>query len=144
MSKLAVIAMPTSPRTLLVTFLALSLLVAAMPSSAQPVAGAPPVGDAERGRQLFSDTYNCYACHGFDAQTGERRLVPMRFPVDGFITFVQNSPLPQMPAFPDASAQKLADIWAYLKTIPVDAPPLNDLPLLRDVLARRNQVAGGK
>jgi hypothetical protein len=57
---------------------------------------------------------------------------------------VQNSPLPQMPAMPDASAQTLADIWAYLKTIPVDAPPLNDLPLLRDVLTRRNQAAAVK
>jgi mono/diheme cytochrome c family protein len=118
---------------------ALALLGAAAPSPAQQT--ATPVGNAERGKVLFSDTYNCYACHGFDAQTGERRLVPMNFPVEGFIKFVQNSPLPQMPAMPDASAQTLADIWAYLKTIPVDAPPLNDLPLLRDVLARRNQAA---
>ena len=132
-------------RSLLVASLAAGLLVAAAPSRAQQSAGgAAPVGNAERGKQLFSDTYNCYACHGFDAQSGERRLVPMNYPVEGFIRFVQNSPLPQMPAMPDASAQTLADIWAYLKTIPVDAPPLNDLPLLRDVLARKNQVAAGK
>ena len=68
----------------------------------------------------------------------------MRYPLDGFIKFVQNSPLPNMPAMPDASAQTLADIWAYLNTIPVDAPALNDLPLLRDALARKNQVAAGK
>lgn len=129
----------------LVPCVAAALLVAvAAPSPAQQTAGGAPVGDAERGKQLFSDTYNCYACHGFDAQSGERRLVPMNYPVEGFITFVQNSPLPQMPAMPDASAQTLADIWAYLKTIPVDAPALNDLPLLRDVLARKNQAATGK
>ena len=121
--------------------LALGLLAAAVPAPAQDNAASTPVGDAERGRQLFSDTYNCYACHGFDAQTGERRLVPMNYPLEGFIKFVQSSPLPQMPAMPDASAQTLADIWAYLKTIQVDAPPLDDLPLLRDVLARRNQAA---
>ncbi len=131
-------------RALLAPSVALGLLVAVAPSPAQQNAGSAPVGNAERGRQLFSDTYNCYACHGFDAQTGERRLVPMNFPVEGFITFVQNSSLPQMPSFPDASAQTLADIWAYLKTIPVDAPPVNDLPLLRDVLARRNQAAAAK
>ncbi|MEO8466163.1 MAG: hypothetical protein ABI640_12540 [Gammaproteobacteria bacterium] len=45
---------------------------------------------------------------------------------------------------PDASAQTLADIWAYLKTIQVDAPPLNNLPLLRDVLSRRNRAAAAK
>ncbi|MEO8466107.1 MAG: c-type cytochrome [Gammaproteobacteria bacterium] len=124
--------------------IALGLFVVVTPSPAQQSAGSAPVGNAERGKQLFSDTYNCYACHGFDAQTGERRLVPMKYPLEGFITFVQNSPLPNMPAMPDASAQTLADIWAYLNTIPVDAPALNDLPLLRDVLARRNQASGGK
>ena len=122
----------------------LASAVLSLPSVAQQTGGNVPTGNAERGKVLFSDTYNCYACHGFDAQTGERRLVPMRYPLDGFIKFVQNSPLPNMPAMPDASAQTLADIWAYLNTIQVDAPPLNDLPLLRDVLARKNQVAGGK
>ena len=124
--------------------IALGLFVAVAPALAQAPTAITPVGNAERGKQLFSDTYNCYACHGFDAQTGERRLVPMNYPLEGFIKFVQNSPLPQMPAMPDASAQTLADIWAYLKTIQVDAPPLNDLPLLRDVLARRNQTTAGK
>ena len=131
-------------RASLTSCVAFGLLLVVAPSPAQQNAGNTPVGNAERGRQLFSDTYNCYACHGFDAQTGERRLVPMNYPVEGFITFVQNSPLPQMPAMPDASAQTLADIWAYLKTIPVDAPPVNDLPLLRDVLARKNQAATTK
>jgi mono/diheme cytochrome c family protein len=122
-----------------------SLVLVATALWAQPQASDTPVtGNAERGRELFSDTYNCYACHGFDAQTGERRLVPMKYTQDGFITFVQGSPLPQMPAFPDASTQTLADIWAYLKTIPVDAPPVSDVPLLRDILARKNQVAAGK
>lgn len=98
----------------------------------------PATGNAERGAQLFSDTYNCYACHGFDAQSGERRLVPMNYAEDGFITFVQNSPLPNMPAFPDASARDLADIYAYIRTIPADAPAVNDVPLLRSLLERKN------
>ncbi len=135
-------------RTQLKTVLAavsVGLALMASTLSAQPPTDSGALtGNAERGRQLFSDTYNCYACHGFDAQTGERRLVPLKYTQDGFITFVQSSPLPQMPAFPDASAQTLADIWAYLRTIPVDAPPLNDVPLLRDILARKNQVAAGK
>lgn len=133
-----------SHSTLVAAVASALLFAVAAPSPAQQAAGSAPVGNAERGKQLFSDTYNCYACHGFDAQSGERRLVPMNYPVEGFITFVQNSPLPQMPAMPDASAQTLADIWAYLKTIPVDAPPLTDLPLLRDVLARKNQAASAK
>lgn len=114
-----------------------SVSLAQAPPSAQDV-----VGNAERGKTLFSDTYNCYACHGFAAQTGDRRLVPMRYTQQGFITFVQNSPLPQMPAFPDASAQTLADIYAYIQTIPVDAPEVADVPLLRDIAARRARAAG--
>jgi mono/diheme cytochrome c family protein len=98
-------------------------------------------GDAARGKPLFSDTFNCYACHGFDAQSGERRLVPMNYTQEGFITFVQNSPLPNMPAFPDASAQQLADIYAYIRTIPADAPTLADLPLLQDILERKARAA---
>jgi len=107
----------------------------------QQPANQPVAGDAARGRPLFADTFNCYACHGFDAQSGERRLVPLNYTQDGFITFVQNSPLPNMPAFPDASAQQLADIYAYIKTIPADAPALGELPLLRDVLDRKTRAA---
>jgi mono/diheme cytochrome c family protein len=98
-------------------------------------------GDAARGKPLFADTFNCYACHGFDAQSGERRLVPLNYTQEGFITFVQSSPLPNMPAFPDASAQQLADIYAYIRTIPADAPAVADVPLLRDVLERKNRTA---
>ena len=104
-------------------------------------ASQPVGGDAARGKPLFADTFNCYACHGFDAQSGERRLLPMNYTQDGFITFVQNSPLPNMPAFPDASAQQLADIYAYIRTIPADAPPLGDVPLLRDILDRKTRAA---
>jgi mono/diheme cytochrome c family protein len=104
--------------------------------SSQPVAGDPA-----RGKPLFADTFNCYACHGFDAQSGERRLLPMNYTQDGFITFVQNSPLPNMPAYPDASAQQLADIYAYIRTIPADAPPLGEVPLLSDILERKARIA---
>jgi mono/diheme cytochrome c family protein len=94
-------------------------------------------GNAARGKPLFADKYNCYACHGFDAQTGERRLLPMNYTQDGFITFVQMSPLPNMPPFPDAPAQDLADIYAYIKSIRVDAPEVARIPLLKSVLDRK-------
>lgn len=110
-------------------------LLFAQPSSARLV------GDAERGKPLFADTYNCYACHGFDAQTGERRLLPMSYTQDGFITFVQSSPLPNMPAYPDVPAQDLADIYAYIRSIPIDAPAIDALPLLRDLRARKKAAS---
>ena len=117
-----------------------ALVVATL--SAQPPAGNPAiVGNAARGQPLFADTFNCYACHGFDAQSGERRLVPLNYTQEGFIAFVQSSPLPNMPAFPDASAQNLADIFAYIRTIPADAPAVNDVPVLRDILERKTRAA---
>ena len=115
-------------------------LLAAVSLSAQQQT-QPVTGDATRGKPLFSDTFNCYACHGFDAQSGERRLVPLNYTQEGFITFVQNSPLPNMPAFPDASPQQLADIFAYIRTIPADAPALREVPLLNDILARKTRAA---
>jgi mono/diheme cytochrome c family protein len=102
------------------------------------------VGDAVRGQPLYADTFNCYACHGFDAQSGERRLVPLNYTQEGFITFVQSSPLSNMPAFPDATAQQLADIYAYIRTIPADAPELDEVPLLRDILERKTRAAGAE
>lgn len=117
---------------------AVALLAPAL--SGQP-SSPPVVGDAARGKPLFADTFNCYACHGFDAQSGERRLLPMNYTQEGFITFVQSSPLPNMPAYPDASAQQLADIYAYIRTIPADAPAIADVPLLRDILDRKARAA---
>jgi mono/diheme cytochrome c family protein len=119
----------------------LCVLVTAALTAQPPAGNASVVGNAARGQPLFADTYNCYACHGFDAQSGERRLVPLNYTQEGFITFVQSSPLPNMPAFPDASPQELADIYAYIRTIPVDAPAVSDVPLLRDILERKTRVA---
>jgi len=118
---------------------AAALLCAA--ATAQPPGNAALVGDAARGRPLYADTFNCYACHGFDGQSGERRLVPMNYTQEGFITLVQNSPLPNMPAFPDAPAQALADIYSYIKTIPADAPVVGEVPLLREILERKTRTA---
>ena len=127
------------------TLLGCLVLASATPGAFSPSAQQPSqalVGDAERGKPLFADAFNCYACHGFDAQSGERRLVPLNYTQEGFITFVQSSPLPNMPAYPDASPQQLADIFAYIRTIPADAPALGDVPLLRDILERRTRAAG--
>jgi mono/diheme cytochrome c family protein len=129
-----------SRRTLATALACVALASAAVSLSAQQ-STQPVVGDAARGRPLYADTFNCYACHGFDAQSGERRLVPLNYTQEGFITFVQNSPLPSMPAFPDASPQQLADIYAYIRTIPADAPAVGDIPLLRDILERKARVA---
>ena len=124
-------------RTFLRLPVALTLAGAALGPAALVAQQSELVGNAERGRPLFADTYNCYACHGYDAQTGERRLLPMNYTQDGFIVFVQNSPLPNMPAYSDVPAQELADIYANIRSVPVDAPELDSLPLLKDLRERK-------
>jgi len=122
----------------------ITLAGAALLSAAAARVGAQApaelVGDAGRGRALYTTEYKCYACHGYDAQTGERRLLPMNYTQAGFITFVQRSPLPQMPAYPDMPAQALADVYAYIRSIPVDAPPVEDIPALKAILDAKRQA----
>ena len=114
--------------------LAITCALAAISVSSAVTAQNTTTGDPARGETLFTTTYKCYACHGYDAQTGQRRLKPMRFSEDAFTVFVQNSPLVQMPSYPDAPARALADIYAYILSIPVDAPNVDDIPLLQSIL----------
>jgi mono/diheme cytochrome c family protein len=126
----------TKPRIELERHRSLAVLAVSIAAVATATARAQPgpmTGDAARGEALFTSIYKCYACHGFDAQTGQRRLVPMNYTEEGFITFVQNSPLPQMPVYADVPAQDLADVYAYIRSLPDDAPDVDDLPLLRAI-----------
>jgi cytochrome c553 len=105
-------------------------------------AGGRAQQPAESGETLFTDTYTCYACHGYDGQTGQPRLVPLRYTRQAFITFVQNSPLPQMPAYPDVPEAALAAIYDYIQTIPADAPALDDVPVLKAIAERQADALG--
>jgi mono/diheme cytochrome c family protein len=107
---------------------------------AQPSSQATPqatTGDAKRGKELFEKTYRCYACHGFDGQTGSPRLVPMARTQEAFIAYVRKPATQGMPKFPAVPEQDLADIYAYVRSIPAAAPPLDSIPLLKDVIDRR-------
>jgi mono/diheme cytochrome c family protein len=109
------------------------------PPASQPGTSSPggTTGDAKRGKELFEKTYRCYACHGFDAQTGSPRLVPMARTQDAFITYVRKPSTEGMPKFSAVPEQDLADVYAYIRGIPVAAPPVDSIPLLKDVLDRR-------
>ena|SRR5690348_10404671 len=88
-------------------------------------------GDASRGKDLFLK-YSCYACHGFSGQNGPgARLVPMRMTPAAFTAYVRSPRTRQMPSFSAKvlSDQQLADIHAYVKTLP-DSKPAKDIPAL--------------
>ncbi len=94
-------------------------------------------GDAAKGKQYFN-AYTCYGCHGFSAQNGpgRNRLNPMKMSQSGFIGLVRTPTINQMPSYSAKviSDQQLADVWAYLKTLP-DAPAAKDIPLLQQIKA---------
>jgi mono/diheme cytochrome c family protein len=92
-------------------------------------------GSAERGKTLFISAFKCASCHGTTGETGSPRLVPMRRSEADFIRFVQKPTANAMPAFGDQPAQALADVYAYIKSIPERTPPpVQSIPALNDVL----------
>ena len=113
-------------------FLALTGFAAQM-ARVQQSSDAPPVGNAQNGKRLFMSD-GCYECHGREGQgatqTGAARIGPPQFSFEGFQSYVR-APKNQMPpytskALPD---QDLADIYAFLKSIP-QPPKGKDVPLL--------------
>ena len=100
---------------------------------AQQSSDAPPAGNAQNGKKLFMNN-GCYECHGRlgqgAAQTGAARIGPPLLSFEGFQNYVRNPKVNMPPytskAIPD---QDLADIYAYLKSIPMP-PKGKDIPLL--------------
>ncbi len=110
------------------------VMAVALTIGAQAPAGAPPTGDAKRGKTLFDQTYKCYACHGYEGETGSPRLVPMARSEEAFVTFVRKPPSPAMPSFSDVAARDLADVYAYLRALRPMPPAAQSIPLLNDIL----------
>ena len=117
----------------LLLFVLAAVLFSFPAARAQQSSDAPPSGNAQNGKKLFMSD-GCYECHGRQgqgaAQTGAARIGPPMLSFDGFQSYVRK-PINQMPpysvkAIPD---QDLADIYAYLKSIPMP-PKGKDIPLL--------------
>lgn len=112
--------------------LALALCVVAGPVLAQE---APPKGNAETGKQAFA-AVGCYQCHGYVGQgsltAGGPRLAPQPLPYQAFAMYVRQ-PTGEMPPYGTKilADQQLADIYAYLQTVP-PPPARNTVTLLND------------
>jgi mono/diheme cytochrome c family protein len=115
--------------------------LAAGQQAAPQASSSPAKGDATRGKALYDSTFNCYACHGFDGQSGSPRLVPMQRSEAAFIAFLRKPPREAMPKFAEVPERDLADVYAYIRSIPAAAPPLDSIPLLKGVLDRRAQTS---
>jgi mono/diheme cytochrome c family protein len=118
--------------------LGLATCVSALSAQTQPAAPlAPPTGNAQRGKTLFETSLRCYACHGFDGQTGSPRLVPMARAEDVFLAYVRKPATQGMPSFVAIPEADLRDVYAYIRSIPQAAPNADNVPLLKGVLDRR-------
>ncbi|MBZ5660423.1 MAG: cytochrome c [Acidobacteriia bacterium] len=90
-------------------------------------------GNAQNGKKLFAAN-GCYECHGYQgqgaAQTGAARIGPPQLSWEGFQSYVRK-PAVQMPPYTSKAVpdKDLADIYAYLKSIPMP-PKGKDIPLL--------------
>ena len=120
--------------------LLLAAATTAAPAGSGTRTGQDPAaleGDATVGEQLFED-YTCYACHGHTGETGGGpRLNPPRLRQGQFIAYLRNPPNPRrMPPYrqADVSDQKLADIYAFIESLPSASPAAEDIPVLRDLL----------
>ena len=107
--------------------------------------------DAARGKQLYYD-HGCYGCHGYNGETGARDLVgtnsPLIADVETFILFLRlrSDYLPLLPstrmpsypesALPDADAR---DIYAFVSEFELNAPDVEDIPALQEVLESASQ-----
>lgn len=93
--------------------------------------GAAPKGDAVHGKKIFV-TYGCYQCHGYQGQGSNAgpKLAPNPLPYEA-LDHQLRKPRDRMPIYTrtTTSDQDVADIYAYLLTIPkaktvADIPPL--------------------
>jgi mono/diheme cytochrome c family protein len=104
-----------------------------------PCAGAAqtaPPGDAQRGRDFYLK-YSCYACHGYDGHGGAgARLVPLAMTLPRFTAYVHNPR--RMPPYTEKvlSDAQLADLFAYVKSLPA-SPSADQIPLLGRIMSAK-------
>ena len=108
---------------------ALALLLQPAAFAADPTA---PTGSVQRGKDLYMK-HACFSCHGTVGQGGDRgagpRIAPDPFPWAAY-EIQMRTPRSNMPRYPEqfVSQQELADIYAYIASIPA-GPKADTLPL---------------
>ena len=113
---------------------AIGVSYAQAPAAVSQTAAPTTTGNATRGKDLYL-SYSCYACHGYNAQTGNgARLLPMRMNQQVFSLYIRAPKTPGMPVYSTKmlSDAQAADIYAYVLSLP-KAPELKDVPLLNQL-----------
>jgi mono/diheme cytochrome c family protein len=112
------------------------MVLAALPAWAQtaPQSASAPKGDAANGRKLYLAD-GCFQCHGRVGQGGLMTgpapiLAQTKMPYAAYRRQLRN-PINDMPPYPEKllSEQEVADIYAYLQSVP-GRRPVKDIPIL--------------
>jgi mono/diheme cytochrome c family protein len=104
---------------------------AAFPQSQKAAAsdGKAAAASIENGRKAFLK-HSCFSCHGYSGEGGRgARLVQNPIPADVFAQYVREPKRNMPPFLNQVSDQELADMYAFLKSIPPSPNP-KSIPLL--------------
>ena len=119
-----------------------------LPNNPPPT--SPVTGNATAGKGLYY-SYGCYACHGYNGETGARAFVGRWGNLQteqGFIAFLRGranvAPLPPSTSMPNFGEQSMSDkrakdIYAYIRTFKSTAPPLKDIATLNAIVDAAKQ-----
>ena len=113
-----------------VLVIAIAMLVANSFAIAQTPASSL-TGNAESGKKLYV-TYFCWSCHGSNGRAGGTgpAIVPSTRSAEDLIKYVRKPRGPMPPYTSKSISDKdLADIAAFLRTVPKDPDP-KTIPLL--------------
>ena len=108
-----------------------AFLQSANPSPASNLSNL--TGNTQNGNRVYTAD-GCYECHGRvgqgSVQTAAPRIGPPALTIDAFARYI-HAPTGNMPPYTSkvVSDQDIADIYAFLKSLP-PAPPAKDIPLL--------------
>jgi mono/diheme cytochrome c family protein len=90
-------------------------------------------GDVENGKRIFMRD-GCYQCHGTVGQGGlaGARLAQTKLTLTGFTAYVRDPAPGSMPPYRAKvmTDQELADIYAYVQSVPPPVPAA-DIPILK-------------
>lgn len=119
-----------------------------LPNNPPPT--SPVTGNAVAGKGLYY-SYGCYACHGYNGETGARAFVGRWGNLQTeqhFIAFLRGranvAPLPPSTSMPNFSEKSMSDkqakdIYAYIRTFRSTAPPLKDIATLNAIVNAAKQ-----
>jgi mono/diheme cytochrome c family protein len=135
-----------------VAFAASAVVVGAQrPPAAAPRGGlqtptSPVTGNAANGKTLYYN-YSCYACHGFNGETGRAFVGNWTFNLSNegafvrFLRFRANvappAPSTGMPNYDEKtlSDQQAKDIYAFIRTFRSTAAELKDIATLTQIVS---------